>query len=281
MERIFMSEQENKVIKLEEELPTTEQNISQKQPRKKFGEKILSGLKTVGNGLKDVANSAKEELKILRENHELEKAKRKAFYLDCETYIIVGKFDAFGNGYQIKARRDRINKELFFLNDESHLSEIHANTRLKNIADYSEIQIQELDKKDSYHPVVVTDIQYQLTGKRASYELFKEQNMVQNITNSTTQNVTVSGDNYGDISQIINIEQQLSQIEGAINNVKGLLNAAKKKQAQELFGNFKNCIINRQKNESLFDKFIKVLKDLSLGIAVNLATQLITQTLNL
>lgn len=259
---------------------TVEQQNESKSP-KKGSNKFISIIRNAGSALEKRIEKSFEKASAYINRKELDKSKREAFYAECDTYLIVRKTDFWGKEYQIKASRDRSAKELFFLNDEPHLSEIHANTRLKNIADQSEIQIQEVDKKDFYFPITIAEIQYELVGKKASYDFFKAQNMIQNITNSTTQNVNISGTNYGDISQNVNIEQQLAQIEGEIKNCKGRLFAFKKKDAEQLFGSFKSCILTNQKDENLFKKFLKILGDLSLNIAVSLVKQLIFTTFNL
>ena len=97
------------------------------------------------------------------------------------------------------------------------------------------------------------------------------------IQNHTiNQSVTIQGNNTGDISLVAQTQKHLSDIYNAIQNSKpGLLNKSKKTEALELYGNFKNCIINKQKDDSLFDRFLKVLSIVAPSI-VSITTSLIS-----
>lgn len=266
----------NDTLNEEENDSTTEQKEESDQPKKGLN-KIFSGVKSAGVALGKGIGKQIEKAGAYIDQKELEKSKRASFYAVCETYIIVGKTDFLGREYQIRAYRDRATKELFFLNDEPRLSEISSHVKLKNISDQSEIQIQEVDKKLSLFPITVANTQYELAGKKASYQFFNSQSVVQNITSSTTQNVNISGNNYGNISQSVNIEQQLTQLEKDIKNCKGSLWGGKKKEAEKLFEEFKKCVLSHKKDETLFSKFLNVLKSLALNTAVALAETLIVQ----
>lgn len=85
-----------------------------------------------------------------------------------------------------------------------------------------------------------------------------------NIYNNN-QTLINNGNVYGDINQTINNDlQQLEIIEQAIKSAKtsrfGKITEKKKNEAIILYGDFKNCIINKQPNKTLFEKFLKVIE---------------------
>lgn len=95
------------------------------------------------------------------------------------------------------------------------------------------------------------------------------------VNNTVNQSMTIEGDANGDITQIATLQSDLERIESEIQKFKPtLFNKKKKDDAIVLFGNFKNCIINKQKDESLFSKFLEVLKVVA-PAAISLATALI------
>ena len=66
------------------------------------------------------------------------------------------------------------------------------------------------------------------------------------------------------ITQVAKQQSDLEAIENAINSYKpNFLQKKKKQEALELYGNFKNCIINKTKDESLFSKFLGILKEVA------------------
>lgn len=93
------------------------------------------------------------------------------------------------------------------------------------------------------------------------YKYRIKENQAAAVHNTINQSLTIQGNNSGDINMIAQTEKALSDIYYAIQNFKpSLLNKGKKNEALQLFGSFKNCIINKQHDNTLFDKFINILK---------------------
>ena len=135
---------------------------------------------------------------------------------------------------------------------------------------------------DAIYPVKIEEIEHPVSCRKIKIKFteHKKETSAQNVYNNT-QTISITGSNSGNISQTINIEQQLAQIESEIDTVKGVFNISQKKQAQQMFERFKNCITNHQKDENLFNKFIKALKDLSLDFSAKLVAELISRIFHL
>lgn len=269
-----------------EETPLTDQDAfkdspKEEAPKNKFkffiskvgvGAKIVGG--AIGSGLKNVT----DKVQSFTDEQELKKKKRKAFENDCQTYLIVGKTNKSGASYLIQAVRFREKNELFFMYDEKDLTEINSHVRLQNTSDGSEIEILEVEKgKTSYYPITIEDMNYEIAGIMASYRLYQATIPSVHITNNSIQNNNINGDN-AQISQVITYTQELDTLQSEITNSKvNLFQKKKKEEALNLFGNFKNCVINQKKDESLFKKFLKVLGELGLTVAIKIAETLISK----
>lgn len=121
-------------------------------------------------------------------------------------------------------------------------------------------------KTDNY-PIKCTSYYYKPYVKPVAH-------FTQNITN--TQNITVGDNNSGDISIVADFGNQLCEIENAINSYRpSIINKHKKDEAIKLYGNFKNCVINKQKDQTLFEKFIKILEIVAPTV-VSIATTIIS-----
>ena len=128
------------------------------------------------------------------------------------------------------------------------------------------------DKAEAYPSA---DDQYPIECVKYYYKPYSKpvSPTTQNITN--TQNVMVGDNNSGDITLIADFSSQLSDIKSAIDNSKpNLFNKHKKDEAVKLYGKFENCIVNKQNDKTLFDKFIEVLKVVA-PAAVSIVTTII------
>ncbi len=136
--------------------------------------------------------------------------------------------------------------------------------------------LQIVDFEDNSEPYPSADAQYPIECIKYYYKPFSKpvSQAIQYITNNQT--VTVGDNNSGDITLVADFSSQLEEIKTAINNYKpSLLNKKKKDEAIKLYGKFENCVINKQKDQSLFDKFLEVL-DVVAPIAVSIVNTIIT-----
>ena len=129
------------------------------------------------------------------------------------------------------------------------------------------------DKPDPYPSA---DEQYPIDCVKYYYKPYSKpvSQTINYITNN--QSVTVGDNNCGDITLVADFSSQLEEIKRAINNYKpSLLNKKKKDEAIKLYGKFENCVVNKQKDQTLFDKFIEVLKVIA-PPAISIVTAIIT-----
>lgn len=173
------------------------------------------------------------------------------------------EFEIKGQDIRIRAFRDDIeNNFIFFKQGSRGENLIFSGTVLKNIEDASEIQILMVDRRKveqreiTFNDKVETIPCFKATFKH--YEEKEKSSTIQNFINSQTVTVE-SGATTGDINQINNIEK-LNQIEEGLKNFKpSMFQKKNKEDAIKMFGSFKECIVNQKRNETLFQKFIKVL----------------------
>ena len=117
--------------------------------------------------------------------------------------------------------------------------------------------------------------QYPIKCYKCKYEMYVAP--AHNTINQTqNQSIVIQGNNSGDISQVAKQQFDLEEIKNAINGFNpSFLQRKKKEEAIELYGNFKNCIINKQKDETIFKKFLEILKTVAPAV-ITLATNLIS-----
>lgn len=135
--------------------------------------------------------------------------------------------------------------------------------------------LQIVDFEDKTIPYPSSDNQYPIECIKYFYKPYSKpvSPHIQNITNNQT--VTVEGNNSGDITLVADFSTQLAELEKAINDSHpSFFYKKKKEEAIKLYGNFKDCVINRQKDKSLFDKFKDVLKIIA-PAAVSIVTAII------
>lgn len=144
-------------------------------------------------------------------------------------------------------------------------------------ADNQDFEILETDKKNV--------IEYTKDGNSQKIDCFlceyrvKENTpVVAPITINQHSNVTVNGDSYAEINSVNQapVQQQLlDELEHQINAYKPrFLKGKEKEEAQTLFLNFKSSVTGvKPKDQSLFDKFIKVLGVVA-PTAITIATRL-------
>lgn len=214
--------------------------------------KITNSITTGGTIIKNKANEAINELK---EKHSLEKH----FNVGGVTCINVNTGKTF--------------QALKNMNNNTLLVPTKVKLELKSII-ISNGQTFEIIDSD------FQEIPYSIEGNSQTipcylYKYRIKENQSTAVHNTINQSLTIQGNNSGDINMIAQTEKSLSDIYSAIQSVKPtLLNKGKKNEALQLFGSFKNCIINKQPDNTLFDKFINILKVL-IPSAATIAVSLI------
>lgn len=272
-----MTFNENNVPESEEEQVTPENDttpLPENKPNffKKIGSKISSfGVNIV----------TKVEEKI--ENKKLNTAIDKAFYAKCETFIVIDL--AIKNTFSscdFKAIRNAEPNVIYVKTDEKLLDKLKSGVKISANSDHANFEVQE-NYGDVEYPVSIDENTHHVTCRRIRLKFIEKESPspTQTVFNQNiTQSINVTGDG-NQINQIANINDQLTEIENHINNcTPSFLQHGKKKDARILFGNFKECILSKKEDLSLFEKFKSSLKSLGLDIAVSLVTALITQTFN-
>lgn len=142
-------------------------------------------------------------------------------------------------------------------------------------SDEGAFQIADIDSKTEIDFPNDSSSQFPIKCYKCIYKLYEKPAQPNIINNS--ESVIVNGIVNGDINQSI-VVKNLDNIETAIKAAKpSLFNKItnkNKNEAIEMYGNFKDCIINQKKDETLFDKFIKILNIVA-PAAVKLAITLI------
>lgn len=109
----------------------------------------------------------------------------------------------------------------------------------------------------------------------AYYDIYTEPKPIEHtqISNTIVSNCTVGGDININTQQIMS---DLEKLETGIQNTKvSHLHKKDKEKAIILCGQFKDCVINKKKDQSLFDSFVKVLGAIAPAL-VKLATSIFT-----
>lgn len=274
---------ENQEIPKEENESIDNQEVSPETdvPKKKSFFKTATGfLASTAINMREAAISKQEQTRV---KHAIDDT----FYNQCEIFSVIELYDssilsAFLS-HEIKAIRNAEKDYFYVKKDEKILEKIKSGMTLCAKSDEAYFTVLEKDVFSSIDFFVsIEEETYSVECYRIKVKLQEKkthQPPIQVINNTTNnqQSLTVNG-NDNQVNQSINVEQQLAQIEGDINKCKGgLFGGGKKKEAKELFGNFRDCVINQKKDEPLFQKFLKILGELSLTVAVEATKVLIAR----
>ena len=239
-------------------------------------EKKESFLKKLGGGIKSTAKKLGKGIKAEFDKVHEWNEERKAIKSSTET------FEFIGDGTKIQMFRNIDEHCVYFRIGDKNANRLRSNTLLKNKGDNSIIQILEVDRKHRYEQEVNVgkedgkSILKKILCYKATYKNYEKQKVAVTKVFNQHQNVVVErgATLNGDVVQN-NYINELNQIEDAIKSYKpNMFNKRKKEEALQLFGTFRNCVINQQKNDSVFDKFIKVLGSI-LPAAATIATTII------
>lgn len=221
----------------------------------------------------------------LTDSHEkkkFEKALNNAFEECAETYTVLDLLESkkIFQKYTVYGIRNSTPNTILIRKDDPLFNKLTANMEMTASSDLACFRILE---KDSFNTI---DYKIQVNNEDFFIQCYaikvklmeREKTSIpsQNVTN-IQQSIVVQGNNSAPINQIANVEEQLNKIEGDIKNCKGKLFSNNKREAEKLFGSFKDCVLSNKKNDSLFDKFLKSLKSLALDAAIVIAKQLIVQ----
>lgn len=274
---------ENQEIPKEENESIDNQEVSPETdvPKKK------NFFKSATNFVASKATNIKDKVISKYESIQLQQAINSMFYLKCETFIVVELLDSSILSvflpYELKAIRNAEEGFFYIKADEKILEKLKSGMTLTAKSDEATFNILEKDMFSTISVSVSIGTEtYEVECYRIKVKLQEKKSpqlpiQVINNTTNNQQSLTVNG-NDNQVNQSINVEQQLAQIEGDINKCKGgLFGGGKKKEAKELFGNFRDCVINQKKDEPLFQKFLKILGELSLTVAVEATKILIAR----
>lgn len=219
------------------------------------GKTITGVANFLWNTGKKAAQKGDELIKGAVEEHK----SKIAFKQQSYEYEIVGQ-NAF-----IQAFRDNIEDScVFFKQNDKNEKFILSGSILKNVEDNSKIVITAIEKKKVEQKTIIVDnLQKQIPCYKAKFAEYKETTKFeQNITTNQTINLEAGATVNGDINQINNLEK-LNQIEKELSAYQpNLFKRSQKAEAIKLFGSFKNCVLNNQKDETLFNKFLKIISDI-------------------
>lgn len=251
-------ELENKIDVNQEQTVEEKEQIVDESKKKSFWNKLGSGIR---NTAKKAGDGIKAGIDKVHDWNEERKAVKRA----TETFEIVG------DGTRVKMFRKIEEKSLYFKQDDKNANKLKSKIILLNTEDNSEIQLLEIDRKTTYF----VDLKIEENNKesriekvpcfKATYKNYKKEVIPINQTINNNQSVVIEQGAVlnGDIVQN-NYVEKLNEIELAINSYKPkFFNKSKKEEAIKMFGNFKNCIIKQQKDESLFSKFLKIISDIA------------------
>ena len=251
----------------EEEL--NEQDDSQETKKKSAPKNILQKIKTKGSSvashIKAGIDSKIERSQTIKKNLDLFNKE------SIEFTAIAGNpsMDTIENAFRFRGIKSMQDSSLLVLKSVqlkagAIIISQEGNFRITNVDSMHEIDFP-LDGSSPY-PIKCYKCRYEVYIPSTPSTINQTQN----------QSIIVHGDNNGDITQVAKQQSDLEEIENAINAFRpNLFKRNKKQEALELYGNFKNCIINRKKDEGLFSKFLDILKVVA-PAAIALAQSLIS-----
>lgn len=235
------------------------------QAEKKSLKEKLS--KFTSSAMKNTATVAKDTLSVIKSGIESTKdytnKKIEVVKKNIAINNLAYNYEILGQNATVKIYRVNIDDSYIYIKQaDKNEKLVVSGSILKNLEDQSKVKVIMVERKK------VEQLQLEINGKFETvpsykisfknYEEAKTTPYTQNIT--TTQTISIGeGATTGNINQINNIEK-LNQIEDALNSFRpNILQRKQKEEAIKLFGSFKNCILKQQKDEKLFDKFIKVV----------------------
>lgn len=240
-----------------------DENSSNK--KNNLSEKFKHGFNSTKTWLKNTAKSASESVKYEIDKRQKISALNRIFESEATEYI-----DSL-SGQTIYGIRENIDSKKILIRKKD---EIICNSVLNYLG--QSFRIIDATPKIMV-PYTKEGNDQVLECYHVKFELIQNEKPIANTTN-VTQILTIHGDNNGEANLTTVVKDQLEKLEETIRNYKPSLFGKGKNlqnQAIEMYGNFKNCIINKQKNQTLFDKFIKIVSSF-LPTAVPLITALIS-----
>lgn len=239
---------------MDEELKNESIKEVDKEKETEQTDKVESGKEVLKkpNIFKRAVGAVKDFGSTIAELNKIEKR----FEADCDTYTI-GSTKLFP---------DKI-KAITIIGEKKLILRTHEKLLIGQVlTDYScnrVIKIVDIDKKIFNYEVKIGNEKHEVTCQYAYYENYVapiklREPEIKNITTITNNNsLNNSGTIVGDINQTIVNDRlaNLEKLENSLVKYKG----KEAKEANKLFGNFKNCVINDKPNKSLFEKFLKAL----------------------
>ena len=252
----------------EEELNEPTENNETKTTNSKFrklGSKILTAVGTKASQLKGKIDAHQEQSHENKRNTDLFNKESIGFT------AITGNpsIDNIENAFRFRGIKSMQDSSLLVLKSV----QLKSGTII--VSQEGNFRITDVDSMHEIDFPLDGSSPYPIKCYKCRYEIYIPSSP-STINQTQNQSIIVHGDNNGDITQVAKQQSDLEEIENAINSFKpNLLQKKKKQEALELYGNFKNCIINKKKDEGLFSKFLDVLKVVA-PAAIALAQSLIS-----
>lgn len=236
----------------EEEL--NEQDDSQETKKKSAPKNILQKIATksssIASHIKADIDSKIERSQTIKKNLDLFNKE------SIEFTAIAGSpsMDNIENAFRFRGIKSMQDSSLLVLKSV----QLKAGTII--VSQEGNFRITDVDSKHEIDFPLDDSSPYPIKCYKCRYEIYIPSSP-STINQTQNQSIIIQGDNSGDITQVAKQQSDLEEIENAINSFKpNILQKKKKQEALELYGNFKNCIINKKKDAGLFSKFLDVLK---------------------
>lgn len=233
-------------------------------------------LKKIGSKIKTTAETATSKLRSkiddLHEQSEVNKRNKDLFNKESIEFTAISghpSVDDLKSAFRFRGIKVMQDSSLVVQNG------VQLQAGIVIISSEGNFRITDIDSKHEIDFPFDGSSKYPIKCYKCRYEVYIPSSP-STINQTQNQNIVVHGDNNGDITQVAKQQSDLDEIENAINSFKpNLLQKRRKQEALELYGNFKNCIINKKKDEGLFSKFLDVLKVVA-PAAIALAQSLIS-----
>ena len=246
--------------------PTENNETNTKDSKlKKFGAQLIATAETKASQIKEKFDELHEQSKANKQNKDLFNKE------SIEFTAISGhpSVDDLKNAFRFRGIKVMQDSSLIVQKSV----QLHAGIVI--ISSEGNFRITDVDSKHEIDFPFEGSSKYPIKCYKCRYEVYMPSSP-STINQTNHQSIIVQGDNNGDITQVAKQQSDLDEIENAINSFKpNLLQKRRKQDALELYGNFKNCIINKKKDEGLFSKFLDVLKVVA-PAAIALAQSLIS-----
>lgn len=137
--------------------------------------------------------------------------------------------------------------------------------RSKSQRKYVVLEIE--DKEDDIILLIVDGKEIKCPASKIMVKDYIESISPTVVNTITNQSVHVSGTVHGNVQQISDVTVKLDKFEKELRNAKvSIFNKGKHEEIVKIYGDVKDSIINGKKDQTLFDKFCKLLGSFNLEL---------------